>query len=69
MDFNEENVTLVTQNGQKSWPWKVFSKYIESPYFFHLYFDSRSFFLVPTDAFRDIEEKQEVRRLIKSKIL
>jgi hypothetical protein len=69
MDFNEENVTLTTQNGQKSWPWKVFSKYIESPYFFHLYFDSRSFFLVPTDAFRNIEEKQEVRRLLKSKIL
>lgn len=68
MDFNEENVTLITENGQKAWPWNVFSKFIESPYFFHLYFDARSFFLVPTDAFRDIEEKQEARRLLKSKI-
>jgi hypothetical protein len=68
MDFDEEHVTLKTENGQKAWPWAVFSKFVESPYFFHLYFDSRSFFLIPTDAFKDLEEKQEARRLFKSKI-
>jgi hypothetical protein len=68
MDFDEEHVTLRTEKGQKAWPWTVFSKFVESPYFFHLYFDSRSFFLVPTNAFKDIEEKQEARRLLRSKI-
>ena len=68
MNFNEDHVTLITDRGEKAWPWGVFSKFVESPYFFHLYFDSRSFFLVPTDAFKDIEEKQEARRLLRTKI-
>lgn len=68
MDINEEHVLLITEKGQKAWPWPVFSKFVESPYFFHLYFDARSFFLVPTEAFKDIEEIQEARRLLKSKI-
>lgn len=68
MDIEEEGVVLRTERGQKSWDWKSFSKFVESPYFFHLYFDPRSFFLVPTDAFRDAEEKLEARKLIKSRI-
>ena len=68
MDFDDQHVTLRTDRGQKSWSWNVFSKFVESPYFFHLYFDSRSFFLIPTNAFKDIDEKQEVRRLMRSKI-
>ena len=68
MDIDDQHVILRTDRGQKSWPWDVFSKFVESPYFFHLYFDARSFFLVPTNAFRDIEEKQEARHLIRSKI-
>ena len=68
MDFNDQHMVLITEKGQKAWPWAVFSKFVESPYFFHLYFDSRSFFLVPTDAFKDIEEKQEARKLLREKI-
>ncbi len=68
MDFDDQHVVLRTGKGQKAWPWAVFSKFVESPYFFHLYFDPRSFFLVPTDAFKDIEEKQEARRLMREKI-
>jgi hypothetical protein len=68
MDFDDQHVTLRTDLGQKSWSWNVYSKFVESPYFFHLYFDSRSFFLVPTNAFKDLEEKQEARRLMRSKI-
>ena len=68
MDFLDEYVVLRTNNGEKAWPWSVFSKFIESPYFFHLYFDARSFFLVPTDAFKDIQERQEARKLLRAKI-
>ena len=68
MRFEEEGVELSNEKVSKAWPWTAFSSFIESPYFFHLYFDSRSFFLVPKDAFTDINQLQAVRGLIKEKI-
>jgi hypothetical protein len=68
MVIEEEEIILENKLGSKSWPWKAFSTFIESPYFFHLYFDSRSFFLVPKDAFHGIIELQEARKLLKEKI-
>ena len=68
MTFQEEQVVLENQRGSKTWPWKSFSTFVESPYFFHLYFDSRSFFLVPKDAFKDINDLQQTRKLLKEKI-
>jgi hypothetical protein len=68
MTIYQEEVVLENKLGSKSWPWKSFSNFIESPYFFHLYFDSRSFFLIPKDAFQGIIEIQEARSIIKEKI-
>lgn len=68
MRFEEEGVELSNQHGVKAWPWTAFSSFLESPYFFHLYFDARSFFLVPKDAFKDISQLQAVRQLIREKI-
>lgn len=68
MQFQEEEVTLHTERGRQIWAWDRFSKFVETPYFFHLYFDSRSFFLVPKDAFATITDQQEVRELIKRKL-
>ncbi|TDW99387.1 YcxB family protein [Dinghuibacter silviterrae] len=43
---------LSTSKGTgRSWSWREFSNYLETPHFFHLYFDSRSFFLLPKSAF------------------
>ena len=69
MDFNETEVVLQTERGAHAWAWSDFSTFLESPYFFHLYFNSRSFFLVPKDAFADLEDLQETRRLLKRKLL
>lgn len=69
MSFEENEVVLQTERGAKGWPWKSFSHFVESPYFFHLYFDSRSFFLVPKDSFQDITEIQLARELLRSKIV
>jgi hypothetical protein len=66
--FEEDGIELSNQNGSKAWPWTAFSSFLESPYFFHLYFDSRSFFLVPKEAFADLAQLQAVRQLIKEKI-
>jgi len=68
MHFEEENVVLETAKGSKGWPWKKFSYFVESPYFFHLYFDARSFFLVPKDSFKSITDLQEAREMLRKKI-
>ncbi|MFT3826852.1 MAG: YcxB family protein [Chitinophagaceae bacterium] len=68
MHFTDEAVVLETERGGKGWSWDKFSHFVESPYFFHLYFDSRSFFLVPKDSFPGIPELQEVRQLLKDKL-
>ncbi|HVY76335.1 MAG TPA: YcxB family protein [Puia sp.] len=68
MDINEQHVVLQTERGSHTWQWPEFSTYLESPYFFHLYFSSRAFFLVPKDAFKDLSLLQEARQLLKSKL-
>ena len=68
MEFADQEVVLENERGSKAWAWADFSSFVESPHFFHLYFDARSFFLVPKDAFKDITDLQEARTLIKQKI-
>jgi hypothetical protein len=68
MDFSDNEVFLQTQRGSHAWAWKDFSSFLETPYFFHLYFNSRAFFLVPKDAFNDLESLQETRNLLKRKL-
>lgn len=69
MDFNETEVVLQTELGTQAWSWNDFSTFLETPYFFHLYFNSRSFFLVPKDAFANLEDLQEARSLLKRRLL
>ena len=68
MSIEDQEITLTTERGRQSWPWQRFSKFIETPYFFHLYFDNRSFFLVPKDAFETITDQQAARDMLKEKI-
>lgn len=68
MDITESGIRLETSSGTQSWDWSVFSGYRESLYFFHLYFDKRSFFLVPKDAFVNVVAENEARQLFKSSI-
>ena len=63
-----EGVVLQTERGQQVWRWKDFSNFKETIHFFHLYFDGRSFFMIPKDSFKDLEEVQEARKLIKESI-
>ncbi|MEO6454124.1 MAG: YcxB family protein [Ginsengibacter sp.] len=65
--LSDKHLFLENERGSKSWPWSAFSSIKESPYFFHLYFDARSFFLIPKEAFA-IETISEVRRELKLKI-
>lgn len=68
MHFQEDAVVLETVKGSQGWPWKRFSHFVESPYFFHLYFNPRAFFLVPKDSFKSITDLQQARELLREKI-
>jgi hypothetical protein len=68
MNFEEDGFSLGNERGSRSWSWKSLSTFLESPYFFHLYFDSRSFFLVPKSGFKSGEEIAALRRLLKEKV-
>jgi len=43
INFNDVAVVLENERGEMIWHWNKFSKYFESPHFFHLYFDAKSF--------------------------
>jgi hypothetical protein len=68
MNFNQEGFSLQHEKGSRSWPWSALVSFIESPNFFHLYFDARSFFLVPKSGFKDSDEVYEMRQLLKEKV-
>ena len=68
MNFNDNGFSLDHERGSKTWPWTALKTFIESPHFFHLYFDSRSFLLVPKNGCKDTDEVFELRQLIKTKV-
>jgi signal transduction histidine kinase len=68
MDFEPAGFSLRHEKGSRSWEWASLTSFTESPHFFHLYFDSRSFLLVPKNGFRDTDEVYEMRQLLKEKV-
>jgi hypothetical protein len=68
MSFEETGFSLGNERGSRNWSWQKLSTFLESPHFFHLYFDSRTFFLVPKSGFRSSDEVFEMRQLLKEKI-
>lgn len=67
VSFEEQHMFLENDRGSKSWPWSAFSTMMETPHFFHLYFNSRSFFIIPKAAFK-IEDLPAVRKFLNEKI-
>ncbi|RYY67565.1 MAG: YcxB family protein [Chitinophagaceae bacterium] len=54
---------IENSRGGRDWNWKEFSEWMESPHFFHLYFNARSFFIVPKEAFEG-DDEHEARKII-----
>jgi hypothetical protein len=65
--LGEQHFRIENNRGGRDWAWKEFSTWMESPHFFHLYFNSRSFFLIPKDAFEG-DDVHAARKWIGSKI-
>ena len=68
MSFDQGGFSLQHERGGRNWPWEALSNFVESPHFFHLYFDARSFFLVPKSGFKDKDEIYEMRQMLKEKV-
>lgn len=68
MRFEDNGFSLGNERGSREWPWKALSFFMESPHFFHLYFDSRSFFLVPKSGCSSSDEVYQLRKLLKEKV-
>jgi 4-hydroxybenzoate polyprenyltransferase len=67
ISFSESGVFLRNERGSISWQWNQFHRFFETPHFFHLYFDSKSFFLVPKENITD-EMRHELRALLNNHI-
>jgi hypothetical protein len=65
--FGKDEFTIENEKGSRGWGWREFTSTMESPHFFHLYFDTRSFFIVPKEAFLE-EEINMIRKVIAEKI-
>ena len=65
--MNETAFTLSRDEQSRSFEWKEFSGWFESPHFFHLYFSERSFFLIPKEAFVE-DQEAEARKFFTEKI-
>ena len=68
LSIEEQGVLLQSGRGQQFWQWQHFSHYKETVHFFLLYFNGRSFFMVPKDAFRNITEVQGARQMFREMI-
>ena len=68
LNLEPGGIILHTNRGEQGWDWQDFSQFKETLHFFLLYFDKRSFFMIPKDAFRDINDIQAARQLLRDKI-
>lgn len=65
--LSSTDFTIENERGSRGWEWTSFSGWMESPHFFHLYFNSTSFFIIPKDAFEG-DEVHEARKILTSRI-
>jgi uncharacterized membrane protein YcgQ (UPF0703/DUF1980 family) len=67
VEMNGISFSLIHERADKTWEWNAFSIWMESPHFFHIYFNPRSFFLVPKEAFEP-EEIDNARKILSDNI-
>ncbi len=68
IDLKSEEMVITHSAGQKRWPYSSFKFMKETPDFFYLYVDERSFFLIPQVAFEDVDQVKSFRNIVAHKI-
>lgn len=67
MHIDDSGLGIENDRGQQTWAWSEFSSWMESPHFFHMYFNSRSFFIFPKDAFEG-DDEHAARKIIAARV-
>jgi hypothetical protein len=67
INIDDNALTVESGRGSKSFNWQDFFSWMESPHFFHVYFNATSFFLIPKEAF-DGDFEHDARNYFKEKI-
>jgi hypothetical protein len=67
--IEQHHFFIETGGVQKTWAWREIESYYETPGFFHLYFDSKTFFLIPKSAFQSEDQLEEARKVFRESIL
>ncbi|MCX6209077.1 MAG: YcxB family protein [Bacteroidetes bacterium] len=65
--INQNSLRIDNEKGYVTWEWQQFTKYFESAFFFHIYFNEKSFFLIPKDDITD-DVLHEIRAILNEKI-
>lgn len=65
--IHQQSLQLSNEYVVASWAWDKFESFTESPHFFHLYFNSKSFFLIPKDEMGD-EFRHDIRAVFSQHI-
>ena len=68
LSLRSEDILIETEKGYTTWGYQRFSYFMESPYFFHLYINDKSFFLIPKDACTGDADTVLVRQKLKEKM-
>ena len=67
MQFDVNGFSLEQGGRGNQWSWGSLHHWKETPLFFHLYFDTRSFWLVPKDALED-GDRLQLRDWLRSQV-
>lgn len=67
IQVHQQSLQLNNENGIATWAWSKFESFTESPHFFHLYFNSKSFFLIPKDDMGE-EFRHDIRAIFNQHI-
>lgn len=65
--LSSTDFTIENDRGSRGWEWESFSGWMESPHFFHLYFNTTSFFIIPKEAFEG-DDVHEARKIFTARI-
>lgn len=66
-ELGNTEFSIANNRGERSWKWSSLSNWMESPHFFHLYFNPRSFFIIPKEAFEG-DQQHKARQILTEKI-
>jgi YcxB-like protein len=66
-NLSNDGLQFETENGYTNWAWTEFNTYTESPNFFFLYFNERSFLLLPSENLT-ADIRHDIRGILRTQI-